>query len=58
MPSKNKKSVKICETYNDISELNTFIFMFGDIGASSDLELVSKTSDNGLSYANYDFGYF
>ena len=38
----NKKSVKVCETYNDISELNTFIFTFGDIGANSDLELVSE----------------
>ena len=38
----NKKSVKICETFNDGSELNTFIFTFGDIGANSDLELVSE----------------
>ena len=38
----NKKRVKICEIHNDIGELNTFIFMFGDIGANSDLELVSE----------------
>ena len=37
-----KKRVKICETHNDIGELDAFIFTFGDISASSDLELVSE----------------